>query len=75
MKKCKALMRIATLGISFLSRETPPIIPILSKKIPLCTPLVSKEANLNALSISKRSTHKSVNVLHDLKKYPIKLSF
>ena len=62
---------IAQPGAPSLPRETPPNNPPL----PSSTPPISREVESQSTTFSRESAHGGVDVLDDLKKYPIKPSF
>ena len=58
-----------------LPRDPPPNSPPLSREDPVATPLVSREEESNSKSSPMGLAHGEVDILKDLKKYPIKPSF
>ena len=58
-----------------LPRDPPPNTPPPPRESPIATPLVSREVESSATSSPRRFVHGEVDILNDLKKYPIKPSF
>ena len=58
-----------------LPRDPPPNILPPPKESPIATPLVSREVESSAISFPRRFVHEEIDILNDLKQYPIKSSF
>ena len=57
-----------------LPRDPPPNSPPPPRESPIATPFVSREVESSKTSSPKRYAHEEVDILNDLKKYPIKPS-
>ena len=62
-------------GAPPLPRGTPPNTPSLHRESPTITSPMSREMESSSTSFPRRSDHEEVDVLDDLKKYPIKPCF